>query len=74
MDDKLQTVVNQMIDDNSEVLYKLAQDPTSFHPVYYCPTCQEIVTEVYTDDTVTGIWPKCTNCNSLLQWHYERDE
>ena len=74
MNDQLQKVVNQIIEERADVLHALASNPPIFHPVYYCPTCQETVTEVYTDDTVTGIWPKCITCNSLLQWHYERGE
>lgn len=74
MNDQFQKVVDQMIEDNAEVLRALASNPISFHPVYYCPTCQINVVDVYTDSTITGIWPKCVKCNSLLQWHYERGE
>ena len=66
-------IMEYATDKHKDAMQELAQNPTSFHPVYYCPQCNEIVTNIYTDNTITGVWPKCTKCNSLLQWHYERE-
>jgi len=69
MDDYMRNVVDQMIREHDSVLRVLASNPIAFHQVYYCPGCQEGVTDVQSKDT----WPRCNRCNSLLQWHYERD-
>ena len=73
MNDYMQNVIDQMIREYDSVLRVLASNPVAFHPVYYCPGCQTEVINAYTDDLTTGRWPKCNICNSLLQWHYERD-
>jgi hypothetical protein len=70
-DHDINRIIKQVIEEQHETLQKLASNPKNICPVYFCPRCNKVVTEVYIDTVSTGIVPKCSVCDSLLQWHYE---
>lgn len=56
-----------------EIFEKLSQFPQHPQPIYYCPRCQKTLktSEIYYDETSSGIVPLCKQCNNIVNYHYE---